>query len=48
MQLVAHRDIWENVDYWYNKEITSDGIIYERICKEYPWVHFDEILAENY
>lgn len=48
MQLVAHRNVWENVGYWYTREGTSDGIIYERICKEYPWVHIDEILAENY
>lgn len=48
IQLVAHRSIWENIGYWYNKESTSDGIIYEKICNEYPWVHIDEVLAENY
>ena len=48
IQLVAHRNVWENVGYWYTREGTSDGIIYERICNEYPWVHLDEILAENY
>lgn len=48
MQLVAHRDVWESVGYWYDKSVTSDGIIYERMCKEYPYVHIDEILAENY
>lgn len=48
IQLVAHRNVWKNIGYWYNKETTSDGIIYERICNEYPYVHIDEILAENY
>lgn len=48
IQLVAHRDVWEKVGYWYTKEGTSDGMIYERICNEYPYVHIDEILAENY
>jgi len=48
MQLVAHRDVWENVNYWYTREGTSDGIIYEEICKRYPYVHIDEVLAENY
>ena len=48
MQLVAHKSVWENVGYWYTKEVTSDGMIYEKICKENSWVHIDEILAENY
>jgi Glycosyl transferase family 2 len=48
MQLVAHRDIWENIGYWYTKEGTSDGIIYERMCKEYPWATLDECLGDNF
>lgn len=48
MQLVAHRDIWKEMNYWYNTETTSDGIIYEEMCKRYPYVHIDEVLAENY
>lgn len=48
MQLVAHRDVWESMNYWYTRETTSDGMIYEEICRRYPYVHIDEILAENY
>lgn len=48
MQLVARKDVWENVGYWYTREGTSDGIIYEEICKRYPYVHINEVLAENY
>jgi len=48
MQLVAHKSVWENVGYWYTYEGTSDGIIYERICMEYPYVHIPQCLGENY
>lgn len=48
IQLVAHRIVWINQGYWYNKEKDSDGIIYENICKKYPYSHIDEILAENF
>lgn len=48
MQLVAKKEVWENVGYWYTREGTSDGIIYEEICKRFPWVHLNECLGDNY
>ena len=48
MQLVAHRDIWQNVGYWYDKSGTSDGIIYEDMCKKYPYGVLPECLGENF
>ena len=48
MQLVAHRKIWENIGYWYNKEGTSDGLIYEDMCNRYPWAELPECLGDNF
>lgn len=48
MQLVAHRKIWENVGYWYRKEGTSDGLIYEDMCNRYPWAELPECLGDNF
>jgi glycosyltransferase involved in cell wall biosynthesis len=48
MQLVAHKNVWENVGYWYNKHGTADGIIYEDMCKRYPYTHIPECLGDNY
>jgi hypothetical protein len=48
MQLVAHRDIWENVGYWYNKDGISDGIIYESMCDNFAWNTLNECLGENF
>jgi len=48
LQLVGSRNIWEEVGYWYDKNDTSDGFIYEELCKKYPWVAIEECLGENY
>ena len=48
IQLVAHRDVWENVGYWYDKRDTSDGIIYEDIGNRFEYTQITETLAENY
>lgn len=48
LQLVAKREIWEEMNYWYDRHETSDGRIYEQMCKRYPYVHIGEVLAENY
>ena len=47
MQLVAHKDIWKNYNFWYNKHEQSDGLIYQKICKENRWVHITDILGDN-
>lgn len=48
MQLVAHRKVWEEMNYWYDKSFCGDGAIYEAMCKKYPWTELPEILGENY
>lgn len=48
MQLVAHKSIWEKSNFWYNKEETSDGKIYEKMCKEYKFYAVSECLGDNY
>lgn len=48
LQVVAHRDIWRDVGYWHNKIGSSDGVIYEDMCKRFPFTTINEVLAENY
>ena len=48
MQLVAHRKIWQEIEYWYDLTFASDGNIYSRIGREYPYVHIEKCLGENY
>jgi len=48
MQLVAHRDIWQKINYWYDLSYASDGFIYPHIASEYPYVHIIECLGENF
>lgn len=48
LQMISSRKIWEDIDYWYNKAERSDGVIYEKIGKDYPWVVVPEILGENF
>lgn len=48
MQLVATKELWQSVGYWYDKTDTSDGRIAERLCQEHPYVHIDEVLGENF
>jgi len=47
MQLVAHRDIWESVGWWYRNEFTSDGLIYEDMCQKFPWLEVPQVLGEH-
>lgn len=48
INLVAHRDVWEDVGYWYNYTHNGDGIIYEAMCKKHKWTFIPECLGENY
>jgi len=48
IQLVAHREIWSSVGYWYDLHEQGDSAIYEKMCKDYGWAYIDEVLAENY
>jgi len=55
LQLVAHRDIWKDIEY-FSKDKTSqgfdlntyDGITYERMCAKHKWVNIDEVLGEHF
>lgn len=47
MQLVAHRDIWESIGWWYKFDMSSDGMLYQEICEKYPWFEFPNVLGEN-
>ena len=48
MQVVAHKDVWKKTGFWYRYEGTSDGFIYEKMCKENSWVNIEECLGDNY
>lgn len=48
MQLVAHKDIWKEVNFWYDKHPLSDGYIYEELCKKYSWTEIPFCLGHNY
>jgi hypothetical protein len=47
MQLVAHKNIWNEYDFWYDKHEQSDGEIYQKICLENSFVHVADILGDN-
>lgn len=48
MQLVAHRDIWKEVGYWYRNDFCADGYIYQDMCMRHPWAELPEVLGNNY
>ena len=48
MQLVAHKDIWKEVGFWYSNEEESDGIIYEDMCKRFSYSHIPIVLGHNF
>jgi glycosyltransferase involved in cell wall biosynthesis len=48
MSLVAHKDVWESIFYWYDLDASSDGHIYTKICSLYPYYHTDVLLGEHY
>jgi hypothetical protein len=48
MQLVAHKDIWESSGFWSDKSETSDGVIYENLCKQNKFYIINECLGDNY
>lgn len=48
MQLVAHRDVWSNIGFWYDKDMMSDGTLYQEIGSKYSYVHIPEVLGHNF
>jgi len=47
MQLVASREIWESIGWWYRDEPSSDGMIIEEICQMHPWLEVPLVLGEH-
>lgn len=48
MQLVAHRDVWKDINFWHNKDQLSDGILYEEICSKNKWRHIPVCMGHNF
>jgi len=48
MQLVAHKDVWRDMNFWYDKSFASDGIIYEEMCKKNKWKNIPVSLGHNF
>ena len=48
LQLVASRQTWEEVGYWYEKEPSADGVIYQDMCTKFNYSHIEEVLGNNY
>jgi len=48
LQLVAHRSIWRDVGYFFDKGPQADGVVYEKMCRLNTWVQISEKLGENF
>lgn len=48
LQLVASREVWKATGYWHSMHAGGDGIVYEEMCAEHPWVAVDAVLGENF
>ena len=48
MQLVAHRDVWKDINFWHNDHQISDGILYEEICSKNKWRHIPACMGHNF
>ena len=48
MQLVAHRDIWKGINFWHDKSMASDGIMYQEMCENNNWKHVPICVGHNF
>jgi hypothetical protein len=48
MQVVAHRDIWKEINFWHSDHEWADGIIYEEMFNKYGWVEIPTCLGHNF
>jgi glycosyltransferase involved in cell wall biosynthesis len=48
MNLVAANEVWESICYWYDMGVSSDGIIYNKICTLYPYYYTSILIGEHY
>lgn len=47
MQLIMKRSLWKKYGWWYDTSENSDGIMYERFCKEHPPIFVKLLLGEH-
>lgn len=48
MSLVASKDIWESINYWFDISESSDATVYTRICSTNSYHFTDILLGEHY
>lgn len=48
MSLVAHRNVWEGILYWYDLRPAGDGVIYGDICHKFKYIHTGILIGEHY
>lgn len=49
MQVVGHRDIWKEINFWHSKHPQlADGIIYEDMFKRFDWAELPYCLGNNF
>ena len=47
MQLVGKRSMWFAEGGWYDKQETSDGLIYRGLCRQYSYTSFGTIMGKH-
>jgi len=47
MQLVGKRSMWLSQGGWYNKEETSDGLIYQDLCNKHSYTTCGNLIGEH-
>ena len=48
MQFVAHKDIWHNNNFWWNKQFCGDGIMYNSMCMKNGYSVITQCLGDNF
>jgi len=48
MQFVAHKDVWENNGFWWNKDFCADGIMYNSMCMKNMYSVITQCLGDNF
>lgn len=49
MQLVAHRDVWKENNFWWNKDFCADGIMYNTMCMKHSFSTIEnQCLGHNF
>ena len=48
MNLVAHKSIWKNIYYWFDLSVSSDAVIYQKICSLYNYTNTKILIGEHW